>query len=294
MFSILVCSVNHSYLERLKINLRETTGNEYELLVWDNETDPRPITEVYNLLAARAKYPYWCFIHEDIEFKTNNWSENLKKAFEQHPETGLIGIAGAKYKSRTTSGWSTGLPALDYCNIYHQNPEGKTEHLYNNPGKSNFVPVVNTDGVFMAIRNEVWADTRFNENMLRGFHLYDIDFSFHVIKKWKAAVIFNIDIMHFTVGGNFGDEWIKYSLQWHREFSRYLPQMAEGFIKPRALENKIRRNWLYRLHTENISINSKWQWIKTVKAWQDPQAWPYILLFLIGKRKSLKSGAEIQ
>src|SRR5260221_1528827 len=116
MFSILICSVNAVFLERIKINIQETVGHEYELLVWDNRLDPRPITEVYNLLATRAKYPYWCFIHEDIRFQTENWTENLLNAFEQYPETGLIGIAGAKYKSRALSGWSTGILNYDCCN----------------------------------------------------------------------------------------------------------------------------------------------------------------------------------
>jgi hypothetical protein len=283
MFSILICSTNVSYLERLKINILETIGNEYELLVWDNLAQPKPITEVYNLLAARAKYPLWCFIHEDIRFLTNNWSANLFQAFEQHPETGMIGIAGAKYKSSTPSGWSTGLPELDYCNIFHQDKNDKTQHLYNNPTQSIFEPVVNADGVFIAIRREVWRSVKFNENILHGFHLYDIDFSFHAQKKWNPAVIFNIDILHFTEGGNFGNDWLEYTLQWHKLFSYQLPQYTKGFAISSGLEKKIAKNWLYRLYPENITRANKWKWIRAGKTWQDPSAWPYIILFLFGK-----------
>src|ERR1700712_657845 len=107
MFSIIVCSINAVYLEQLKVNLDQTVGHAFELLVWNNQLEQRPITEVYNLLASKAQYPYWCFIHEDIRFDTKDWAGNLLKAFDDHPETGLIGIAGAKYKSKTPSGWST-------------------------------------------------------------------------------------------------------------------------------------------------------------------------------------------
>ncbi len=292
MFSILICSANVSYLERLKINIGETAGNEYELLVWDNQSQPKPITEVYNLLAARARFPYWCFIHEDIRFETKNWTENLKNAFDLHPETGLIGIAGAKYKSKTPSGWATGVPDFDFCNIFHKDKKGKTIHLYSNPTQSVLEPVVNVDGVFMAIRREVWQDAQFNEKLLRGFHLYDIDFSFQVIKKWQAAVIFNIDILHFTEGGNFGNEWVEHTLAWHQRFSEALPQAAGGFLPPAGIEKKIRRNWLYRLHPENISISNKWKWIRAVKAWMDPAAWPFIGLFFFGKFLKIKTGKE--
>jgi len=290
MFSILICSINVSYLEKLKINIQETIGNEYELLVWDNLADKKPITEVYNLLAERAKYPYYCFIHEDIQFQTKNWSDNLLHTFEQNKETGLIGIAGSKYKSRTPSGWSTGLLDLDYCNIFHIDKNGNTIHLYNNPGKSKFEYVVNVDGVFIAIRKEVWKTTRFNESLLRGFHLYDIDFSFQVIKTWKAAVIFNIDILHFTEGGNFGDEWIEYTLKWHKYFSKELPQTVEGYTAQPGLEKRVSKNWLYRLYKEDISWSNKLKWIKAGKMWNSPSIWAYIGFFLFGKyiRKSEK------
>jgi Glycosyltransferase like family len=283
MFSILICSANTSYLENLKINIRETIGNVYELLVWDNLAEPKPITEVYNTLAARAKYSICCFIHEDILFRTNNWSDNLQKAFEHDPQTGMIGVAGAKYKSRTPSGWATGMLPLDYCNIFHQDKNGSTQHFYNNPSRSIFEPVVNVDGVFIAIRREVWGDVKFNEKILQGFHLYDIDFSFHVHKKWKSLVIFNIDIMHFTQGGNFGNDWLEYTMKWHHHFAKELPQSAEGFEAAADIEKKIAKNWLYRLRTENISWSNKWKWIRAGRTWQDPMAWFYIGLFLFGK-----------
>jgi hypothetical protein len=284
MLSILICSVNNSYLERLNINIRDTIGHEYELLVWDNLADPKPITQVYNLLAARAKYPYCCFIHEDIVFRTNNWSVNLLQAFDQHPETGLIGIAGAKYKSRTPSGWSTGIPGMDFCNIFHQDADGEISHLYSNPHQSRFENTVNVDGVFIAIRKEVWRNIKFNENLLQGFHLYDIDFSFHVHSVAKAAVILNIDILHFTEGGNFGNEWLDYTIQWHHQYAKELPQSADLYPASSRIEKKIARNWIYRLRFEKISFQNKWKWVLAGKSWKDPLAWPYIFLFFLGKK----------
>jgi len=289
MFSIIVCSINTNYLERLKLNLLQTLGHPYELLIWDNRVEQIPITEVYNRLASRAQYPYWCFIHEDIRFETINWGENLRKKFDEHPETGLIGIAGAKYKSRTPSGWSTGIKEIDYCNIRHEDKEGHVQHIYMNPKKSIFEPVVNVDGVFIVIRREVWETVHFNEINLRGFHLYDIDFSCHAIKYWKAAIIFNIDIMHFTQGGNYGDSWVEPTLEWHSLFSNQLPQ-AEGIGKPqKILEKKIGIFWLKRLSVEQISIKNKWRWINRSKTWQDPMAWPYIGMFLLGKKNIRRS-----
>ena len=284
MFSILVCSINATFLENLKINIHETIGYKFEILAWDNLADEKPITEVYNLLADKAQYPYWCFIHEDIRFDTKDWAGNLLTAFEDNPKTGLIGIAGSKYKSKTPSGWSTGLKALDFCNIRHQDKDGHVQHIYMNPNNSIFEPVVNVDGVFIAIRREVWKTARFNEINLRGFHLYDIDFSLHVFQHWKAAVLFNIDIMHFTQGGNYGDAWVEPTLRWHALFYNQLPQSTGVDTDQKVLERKIGIFWLRRLSVEKISLMNKWKWIRAGKSLQDPKAWPFIGLFLCMER----------
>jgi hypothetical protein len=283
MFSILICSVGNPNLEYLKINIRETIGNVYELLIWDNLANTKPLTEVYNLLAERAKYPYYCFIHEDIQFQTKNWSAFLLQAFELNKETGLVGIAGSKYKSRTPSGWSTGLPDLDFCNIFHKGKNGNIIRLYSNPSQVSFENVVNVDGVFMAIRKEVWDTARFNQDLLKGFHLYDIDISFQVAKNWNIVVIFNIDILHLTEGGNFGNEWVEYTLKWHKHFSKDLPRFVEGNKIQKGIELKIQKNWLYRLSRENISWLKKWDWIRAGKRLYFPSMWPYLAYFLFKK-----------
>lgn len=284
MFSIIVCSINSDYLNQLQLNLDQTVGYPFELLVFNNQSEQKPITEVYNLLAAKARYPYWCFIHEDIRFDTMNWGENLLNAFQDHLETGLIGIAGAKYKSKTASGWSTGIASLDCCNIRHQDKEGHVQHIYMNPNKSSFEPVVNVDGVFIAVRREVWETSRFNETDLRGFHLYDIDFSFHVSQHWKAGVLFNIDIMHFTEGGNYGDAWVEPTIAWHAKFLNQLPQATGIDMSQKILERKISIFWLRRLSVEKISLKNKLKWIRAAHSWRNLKTWPFVVLFLYGKK----------
>ena len=286
MFSIIVCSIHKPFLDALKINIRETIGSAYELLIWDNLASPKPISEVYNILGDQARYPYLCFLHEDILFQTTDWSAGLLAAFGQDPELGMIGVAGAKYKSKTPSGWFTGIPAYDCMHILHRDKYQRTTHLYSNPNESVLEPVVNVDGVFICIRKEVWNSSRFNEDLLKGFHLYDIDFSFQVTTGYKAAVIFSIEIIHLTEGGNFGDEWVEYTLRWHRQNAGNLPQAIAGIIPDRAIEKKICKNWLYRLSTEKISRKNKMNWIMAGRAWSDPSAWPHIALFLF--RRSFK------
>ncbi len=283
MFSIIICSVNKSYLEALKTNIHSTIGQPYELLIWDNLASPKPISEVYNILGDKSRFPYLCFIHEDIVFQTPGWSSNLLAAFEQDPKLGMIGVAGAKYKSKTPSGWSTGVPSYDCMNIFHQDKNRHTSHLYSNPNGGLLEPVVNLDGVFICIRREVWQVAHFNETFLKGFHLYDIDFSFQVTSQYKAAVIFSIDIIHLTEGGNFGNEWVEDTLRWHDQNAENLPRLTPEIQFDPGKEKKIRKNWLRRLSIEMITWKNKMGWVKAGGSLSDLSAWPFIALFLLGK-----------
>src|SRR5690349_17422997 len=98
MISILVCSVKPGLYQQLAVNIEETIGIDYELLCFDNRKANKGICEVYNLLAAKAKYNLLLFVHEDVLFKTNNWGQILSRIFFEN-EIGVVGIAGCKYKS---------------------------------------------------------------------------------------------------------------------------------------------------------------------------------------------------
>ena len=72
MISVLICSADNSLLNQVKANIEQTIGVEHEILFFDN-LEKKGICEVYNSLAAQAKFSYLCFVHEDILFQTLNW-----------------------------------------------------------------------------------------------------------------------------------------------------------------------------------------------------------------------------
>jgi hypothetical protein len=81
---------------------------------------------------------------------------------------------------------------------------------------------------------------------------------------------------------------MNYTLSWHRANQHELPSVLKDHLQSESPENKIRRNWLYRLSTEKISFSNKLKWLRIVKSWKDLRALPYMILFLTGKfyRKS--------
>ena len=77
MISIIICSVNNDYLQNIKNNIAETIGTEYEIIAYDNRHTNHVICHVYNLCAAKAKFPYLCFVHEDVELLSKDWGKEL-------------------------------------------------------------------------------------------------------------------------------------------------------------------------------------------------------------------------
>jgi hypothetical protein len=290
MFSIIICSIHPPQLEQLRANIADTIGQPYELLVWDNREAKKGLCEVYNMLAAKAVYPYLCFVHEDIIMSSRQWGSRLINTFEQNESLGLIGISGSKYKSKTLSGTATGMLEYDYLEILHRNAKQENIELFSNPSGSDLEHTVTLDGVFLITRKTVWQEIPFDEKMLKGFHLYDLDFSFRVQQKHRISVLYDMGLTHLTEGGSFGDQWLDDTIRWHQKYKKDLPVFVDiQEATQRGLESKIRKKWLFRLRTEKISLKNKIRWIYYSGAVVDIGSWPYIALFLFGKNFRKKS-----
>lgn len=283
MISIIICSINKTFAQQVQDNIAATIGVVWEPIIIDNTISPKSITQVYNLGASKAQYDLVCFVHEDVLFQTQNWGKKVVEAFKFDNELGLLGIAGSKYKSKTPSGWYTGFKELDCGNILHLNKAGQNEKLYFNPDPGSITqPVIVMDGVFMCCPKRVWEEVRFDDILLKDFHLYDLDFSIRVAKKFKVVVTYEIDMVHITKGGHYGNKWLESTLLWNNHFKNQLPLYVPGILLNRQFfEKKILQTWLIRLKHEEISFNNKIKWLYAIKIWAHISAWPYVFLFLL-------------
>ncbi|MDB5279444.1 MAG: hypothetical protein JWR61_4399 [Ferruginibacter sp.] len=285
MISVIICSINKTFAGQVQKNIAETIGVVWEAVVIENTVTPQSLTSVYNLGAAKATYDFLCFVHEDVIFKTQNWGLKLIDYFQNDQQLGLVGIAGSKYKSRVPSGWATGIAKIDCCNITHLDSKGNQQQMYFNPVSGSLTQeVVVLDGVLLCCPKKVWEVVRFDDILLKDFHLYDLDFSFRVAEKYKVLVSFEIDMIHLTEGGNFSDKWLEATLAWHKKMSAKLPAYVQGFqVNKKEWEDKIVRTWLIRLKHENIGFYNQLQWLTNVKIWAHLSAWPNVLLFMVKK-----------
>ena len=287
MISIIICSINPAYLAQVKENISSTIGIEYELLVWDNRVENKGICEVYNYMARQARFEYTCFIHEDILFETKDWGRKIVSIFSSQPTTGVIGVAGSKYKSAFLSGWYSDIRELDCANIIHRYP-ATDEHICLKPDPAHDTEeVVCVDGVFICCRRNLWQQLLFDEKNFTGFHFYDVDFSIRASKLCKLIVSFEILLVHITRGGDFGDSWVKVALDFHTRQKGMLP-VSVNKILPAQADKRIISTWLDVLKNHPVSWSNKWKWISRQKLFRYPALYYSALKFLLYKPLGLR------
>lgn len=270
MLSIIICSVDKQRLSNIQRNVAETIGDgvKYEIIAIDNSERKGSITAIYNEGARRAKYPCLLFVHEDVEFQTQDWFERILPCVSQ-PDCGVIGFAGSRAKVRTPSGWVQDKSwNVEYYSQMNKNGV-ISHHRRNLPHDVDFRQVVVLDGFALFMRREVWEEFPFDEKLLTGFHCYDIDISLSVGQKYKNYVCGNIKVLHYS-SGNFGEAWLRDTLKLHYEkWEPYLPVWVEEPSDPISAA-ELRR----------VDEHVAFRLIKYIKTIDDIARIPYVYRFL--------------
>ncbi|SHG40241.1 glycosyltransferase [Chryseobacterium sp. OV279] len=205
MLSIIISSYQKNYYDDLVKNIGETIGDgfQYEIIqIWNPNL--MGITKAYNQGAEQSVYENLLFIHEDILFHTNGWGEKLLAHLNQ-PNAGIIGLAGSSYVPVAPSSWTVS-EQYNFVHILQGNKEKSASTLINTT-KERLHKVYAVDGVFIAVKKEVFNAFKFNEELLKGFHGYDLDFSLRVSRKFQNYIIDDILIEHFSQG-NLDQKWL--------------------------------------------------------------------------------------
>jgi glycosyltransferase involved in cell wall biosynthesis len=241
MISIIICSVNASELKRVKDNIHDTIGCDYEIISIDNKEGHYGICEAYNRGASIAKGDILCFMHEDISFETRNWGTKVKLHFSD-PSVGLIGIAGGSSKSLIPSSWSPAIFNSEINLVQHfKFSERKSSYINKTsyPDDAGMLrKVVAIDGVWMCIPKKVFTRFRFDEKTFEGFHGYDIDLSLQVYSEYSVCVVFDILIHHYSEG-SFNQKWMESMILLSRKWKPMLP----ASVQPLTRETIVAQHW---------------------------------------------------
>jgi len=243
MISIIISSANAKYLKDIHQNIEETIGVPFEIISTDNSNGVRGICAVYNEAANKASFDILCYMHEDLKMLTQKWGLKVVEKFKNDLRLGIIGVVGSSYKPLAPSGWGA-ASALNHVYfshyIQHYKHKEKAAHLIDvNPSGKTIENVACVDGMWFCTRKEIVSAYPFDQELLKGFHCYDIDFCLNVGRNFNVAVVFDILMEHFSEG-SYNKSWIEDTIKIHKKWQKILP-VSTVDIKEHEKENMEKR-----------------------------------------------------
>lgn len=218
MISIIVCSTQKRIDPKLSANVRATIGDVVYEFVWIDNSDNRySICSAYNEGVKRAKYPYLCFMHEDIVFYTHNWGGVALKAIS-NMAVGLLGVQGCTYFDESTIYWT--MSGFKKANTILP---GKSDKIREDdfPVKGNEVVMV--DGMWMFTRKDYFDEIQWDQHTYQGFHMYDMDMCMQIISRGKKICLLDELWIQHNSYGNWNTDFFKGCKVFHEKWDKYLP-----------------------------------------------------------------------
>ncbi len=221
MISIIICSRTAAISKELEANIDATIGMVYEIIVIDNSANKYSIFEAYNIGVKKSSYPYLCFMHDDIMFHSNNWGLKVIDYFKDE-QTGAIGVAGSPYAPQMPgSWWGGGLVSQQLLVNDGDGLEPFTASASGNTSAKN--QVVLLDGIWICIRKSLFGKIKFDEELFKGYHFYDLDISLQIHScGYKVYSVFDILMEHFSKG-NMNQDWAADALIFQQKWRKSLP-----------------------------------------------------------------------
>jgi len=259
VISIIISSKTSLLLQQLSENIKETIGVDFEIISIANPDGRIGICEAYNEGAREAQYSILCFCHEDILFHTQNWGLLLISHLKER-DVSLVGILGNTIKTKIPSGVYSSVQTTNRINQLQRLKDNSTEHYLTNPLNEIVSEVAVLDGMFLATIKHYWQKQPFDEQLVDGFHGYDIDFSLSMGKLGKVIVVYDILIEHFSFGGNTAD-WLKSQFALVKKWESQLPIQTKDVNK-----NTLNKREIDDLTQITLSIlKLKWNKIYAIK-----------------------------
>jgi GT2 family glycosyltransferase len=239
MISVIVCSKYNALPQRLKESLQQTIHIEYEVLHIDNSGNSYSIFEAYNLGVRKSRYPYLCFVHEDVVFHTKEWGIRLINHLIK-PQTGIIGVAGCALISPLPGQWNDMYLSMNIIQSVSKRRKSPRRYYFSNGLSNPPWPAVALDGVFLAMRKDLFEKIQFDES-LPGFHGYDLDICLQAHNAgFRNYVVDDILIEHFS-RGNFSTEFYQNTFKVFEKWNKHLPVHVKELTTLQA-EAEIKRN----------------------------------------------------
>lgn len=215
MITVITCAKNPITQSIQERNVQKTIGTKCEYLLLDGSNNISLAT-AYNEGVSQANGDIFVFIPEDVYFMKMNWGRILKTKYMNDPWLGVVGVAGTQYLfSDKCSITAAGRPFIK-GRVVHHLQNGDFFAVVYSPENGDY-EVAACEGVFMAVKRQLFESISFDNITFDGQHFFDLDFCMQarhtnriivttdIVVKRRSQVIF--DKTWHAYGELFLNKW---------------------------------------------------------------------------------------
>jgi hypothetical protein len=249
MISVIVCSKLGSSPGALhERNVKKTALGAIDYVCIDNSDGHTGICGAYNEGVKKAIGEILVFMHEDVFFMEPGWDKIISQKFTDS-SIGLVGVAGTQHLFPDPPGWVVAGRPFIKGKVVHETENGADFNLTVFSWDKTDAEVVAADGLFFAIRRELFSTIRFDETTFDKFHFYDLDICMQVRATHRLIVTPDILLKHRS-GGAFDSVWHTYAQRFVEKYRTKLPATCTDEVPDRTkrvpfesfdLRNKIKQ-----------------------------------------------------
>lgn len=251
MISCIICSRLPDVSERLKQNIADTIGSQYELIIIDNSHNVYSIFSAYNEGVKRAKGDVLCFMHEDILYHSKGWGIGVYERFADK-SVGMVGVLGTQFMPNTPSAWWWTGCRVGYVLQSKNDILGANETYVNGDPVNTDVDAVIVDGLWFCIRKELFDKIKFDEELFHSFHCYDHDICMQVISQNKRILITHDIVIEHASLGKVGKEFMSQIHIFYNKWKKSFP-VSRG-IRIDEVGQERMKNITILLHDKNMEL----------------------------------------
>jgi GT2 family glycosyltransferase len=228
MISVISRYSTDAHQALLKRNVAKTIGAEHEFIPLRGNG----IAALYNRAAAGARGSPIVFLDDDCYFLKENWGAALEGKFRADGHLGVAGVAGTQYLFADKYSWTaSGRPFTRGRILYHLQNDDFFAVVFS--VDTSDAEVVACDGSFMAVRPDLFAKIKFDDNVFPGEYFYDIDFCLQARRFSKIIVTPDVVIKRRNQAV-FGDSWRRDGEAFLRKNRGLLPASCAGSVPDAA------------------------------------------------------------
>jgi hypothetical protein len=195
LVSFIICSVDRSRFARVCADIaRVMAGMRWEIV---DVHDASSLAEGYERGAAKAAGELLVFCHDDLEILDPCFGPRLAAHLAR---CDLVGVAGTRRLEGPAWSWSG--PPHNQGWVAEPSREGEAIRLcVYGLGPALIDGMQALDGVLLAMHRSVLERVRFDAQRFRGFHFYDLDFSYRAHRTGlRVAVARDLLLLHASSG----------------------------------------------------------------------------------------------